>query len=109
MRQCVRLCVLLVALLATLQAQVLPPGTPADVGLSKERLERIKATMDTEIAQSRLAGGVGLVARKGKVAYVETFGMADKEGGRPMQKDTMFDLTKGTLFKQLAYQAIVSR
>jgi hypothetical protein len=42
-------------------------------------------------------------------AYVETFGMADKEGGRPMQKDTMFDLTKGTLFKQLAYQAIVSR
>ena len=46
--------------------------------------------MDTEVAQNRVAGGVALIARKGKIAYFEPFGMADKEAGRPMQKDTIF-------------------
>jgi len=90
MRQGVRLCVVLVALLTTLYAQVLPQVAPGDVGLSQERLQRLKAAMEAEVAQNRLAGGVGLIARKGKIAYLEAFGASDKEARTPMRKDTIF-------------------
>ncbi|HET9362537.1 MAG TPA: serine hydrolase domain-containing protein [Vicinamibacterales bacterium] len=90
MKPGVRLCTVLVALLTTLHAQVLPQAPPGDVGLSKERLQRLKAAMETEVAENRLAGGVGLIARKGKVAYLEPFGAADKEAGTPMRTDTIF-------------------
>src|SRR5262245_10830115 len=77
--------------IATTQAQVPPQTTPPEnVGLSKERLGRIRTAMEKAIAQNRLAGGIGLVARHGKIAYFETYGMADKDAGRPMQKDAIF-------------------
>jgi CubicO group peptidase (beta-lactamase class C family) len=90
MKPFVRLCLASLILLTTIHAQVLPTGAPAEAGLSKERLDRIKTVMEQSIAQNRLAGGVALVARKGKVAYFESFGMADKEAKRPMQKDAIF-------------------
>ena len=79
-----------VTLIATLHAQGLPQGTPESAGLSPERLARLEAAMDAEVAQNRVAGGVGLIARKGKVVWFESFGMADKEAVRPMQKDAIF-------------------
>jgi CubicO group peptidase (beta-lactamase class C family) len=84
------LTVVVVTLIATLHAQGLPQGTPESAGLSPERLARIKTAMDAEVAQNRVAGGVGLIARKGKVVWFESFGMADKEAARPMQKDAIF-------------------
>jgi CubicO group peptidase (beta-lactamase class C family) len=90
MKQCVRIFAVLLALLATTNAQVLPQLAPGEVGLSKERLDRIRTAMENTIARNRLAGGVGLIARRGKIAYFETYGMADKEGGKPMQKDAIF-------------------
>jgi CubicO group peptidase (beta-lactamase class C family) len=90
MKHCVRIFVVLLALLTTTSAQVLPQLAPGEVGLSKERLDRIKTAIEKTIAQNRLAGGVGLIARRGKIAYFETYGMADKEGGKPMQKDAIF-------------------
>jgi CubicO group peptidase (beta-lactamase class C family) len=93
MKQRVRLIMAICASLAiaTMQAQVPPQTTPPEnVGLSKERFGRIRTVMEKEIAQNRLAGGIGLIARRGKIAYFETYGMADKESGRPMQKDAIF-------------------
>jgi CubicO group peptidase (beta-lactamase class C family) len=78
------------ALLAPLAAQPLPETSPENVGLSKERLGRIKIAMDQRISANDMAGGVGLIARKGKVAYFETYGLADKESGKPMRKDAIF-------------------
>jgi CubicO group peptidase (beta-lactamase class C family) len=89
-KQSVRLTAVAVMLIATLHAQGLPQGTPESTGLSPERLARIKTAMDAEVAQNRVAGGVGLIARKGKVVWFESFGMADKEAARPMQKDSIF-------------------
>lgn len=77
-------------LLATAHAQVLQQTAPSDVGLSRERLDRIRPAMEKMVSQNRLAGGIGLVARRGKIAYFETYGMADKESGRPIQKDAIF-------------------
>jgi CubicO group peptidase (beta-lactamase class C family) len=82
--------VIALLLLATAHAQVLQQAAPADVGLSKERLDRIRPAIERMVSQNRLAGGIALVARRGKIAYFETYGMADKESGKPMQKDAIF-------------------
>src|SRR5215470_3940829 len=85
-----RFLILLLFFVFPSQAQVLSPIAPEKVGLSKERLDRIRPAMEKHIADNTLAGGVGLVARRGKIAYFETYGMADKEAGKPMQKDSIF-------------------
>jgi CubicO group peptidase (beta-lactamase class C family) len=76
-----------VLLIAPVQAQVL---APQQVGLSQERLDRIRPAMEKIIADNQMAGAVGLIARRGKMAYFETYGMADKEAGKPMRKDSIF-------------------
>jgi CubicO group peptidase (beta-lactamase class C family) len=90
MKSVLRLFVVFLAFVTITQAQVLPQASPEKVGLSKDRLDRIRQAMDKEIAQNRLAGGIGLVARRGSVAYFETYGYADKESRKPMQKDAIF-------------------
>jgi CubicO group peptidase (beta-lactamase class C family) len=89
MKTCIRLLVALL-LLTTAYAQGISPVAPAEVGLSKERLDRMKPAIEKMVSQNRLAGGIGLIARRGKIAYFDTYGMADKESGRPMQKDAIF-------------------
>lgn len=68
----------------------LKSGTPAEAGLSKERLDRIGAVMQQHVVANRIAGGVGLIARRGKIGYFESWGMMDKEGKQPMRKDAIF-------------------
>ena len=70
--------------------QLLPQGTPAEVGMSRDRLDRIRAVQEKYIAQNQLAGGTALVARKGKVVYFETFGSMDRDSRKPMTKDAIF-------------------
>ena len=71
-------------------AQPLPVVAPKQVGLSAERLARIRPALETEIAKGTLPGAVVIVARKGKVAYFESFGFLDKTKGVPMSKDAIF-------------------
>jgi CubicO group peptidase (beta-lactamase class C family) len=77
-----------VTLLAATKASRL--ATPESVGLSSERLERIGSVIQKGIDDGRLAGGVSLVARHGKIAYLKAFGMADKEAKKPMRTDSIF-------------------
>jgi CubicO group peptidase (beta-lactamase class C family) len=65
---------------------VAPNGT----GLSSDRLERIGAVMNEHVTRGHIAGAIGLIARRGKVGYFETYGFQDKEGGVAMKKDTIF-------------------
>ena len=65
-------------------------AAPHEVGLLAERLERISATAQGFIDEKQLAGAVTLVARRGKVAHFEAYGMMDLEADKPMQKDTIF-------------------
>jgi CubicO group peptidase (beta-lactamase class C family) len=83
--------------LVPLQAQMLPTASPKDVGLSQERLDRIGAFLNDHIAKGDIVGAIALVARQGKVAYSQSFGMMDKEAKKPMAKDAifrMFSMTK---------------
>jgi CubicO group peptidase (beta-lactamase class C family) len=68
----------------------LTAGKPEEAGLSKERLDRIGAAMQQHVAENRVAGAIGLIARRGRIGYFETWGMMDKESGKPMRKDAIF-------------------
>jgi CubicO group peptidase (beta-lactamase class C family) len=71
-------------------AQELPAAKPESVGLSTERLERMSAAVDRNIRDGRIAGGVTLVVRRGRVAWFRAQGMADREAHKPMRPDTIF-------------------
>jgi CubicO group peptidase (beta-lactamase class C family) len=86
------------ALLASLLALVPCPGWPSpisrvapeEVGLSSKGLERVSRFLKDEVARGNVPGVVVLVARKGKVAYFESFGVRDPATGVPMTNDTIF-------------------
>lgn len=71
-------------------AESLPSATPEQVGLSAERLSRVGDALKAEIAKGKLPGAVALVARKGRVAYFESFGLRDKAAGTAMTSDAIF-------------------
>jgi CubicO group peptidase (beta-lactamase class C family) len=93
-----RLAALLLAALlsAPAYAQTLSRARPEDVGLSSERLQRLSAALRSYVKDDKLAGGVVLVARRGKVVHFEAFGLRDREAGGPMREDTIFRIASQT-------------
>ena len=85
-----RILLLAISLLASAVGAELPRATPAEVGLSQERLDRITQALESSVDQGHIAGAIGVVARKGKIAYWQNVGMADREGERVMADDAIF-------------------
>jgi CubicO group peptidase (beta-lactamase class C family) len=91
-----RLVITLACLLASLavpltaSADALSMVTPQQAGLSSERLARLARTLNTEIEKARMPGAVMLIARRGGIGYLETFGKLDPAGSTPMTKDAIF-------------------
>ncbi|MBI3683263.1 MAG: beta-lactamase family protein [Acidobacteria bacterium] len=81
---------LLVLLVQSLPAEVLPAASPDQTGLSRERLARIARTMNQHVEANHVSGAIGLIARRGKIGYFETYGFQDKESAKPMPKDAIF-------------------
>jgi CubicO group peptidase (beta-lactamase class C family) len=81
--------VLLIAL-TPVCGQGLPQASPASVGLSQERLDRITAVMQQHVDEGLLAGVAALVARDGKVAYLHSVGMQDREKSVAMTPEAIF-------------------
>ena len=84
--------ILLAGVLAAARADELPMARPADVGLSAERLARLDAAMQAEVDTGRKAGIVALIARRGRVAHLKAFGMAERESNAAMRTDSLFRL-----------------
>lgn len=80
----------LMLLVGLAYAGSLTSAEPSSVGLSSDRLSRITAAMESDVAAGRIAGAVGLIARNGQVAYFEARGKADRERGVAMRPDTVF-------------------
>ena len=78
------------------QAQQLSHAVPEEVGLSSARLERLSAVLTQYVEEEQLPGVVALVARKGRVAYLEAFGHRDRESGAPQQADDIFRIASQT-------------
>lgn len=80
----------LVLLTGTVAAKELPDSKPERVGLSSERLERLTDLMNARVADGTMVGGLGMIARNGKIVYTKTYGQADREVGRAMTEDAIF-------------------
>ena len=65
-------------------------GQPELVGLSSPRLKRLGDAFKTEVDSNKIAGAVVLIARHGKVAYLEPFGFQDREKQVSMEADAIF-------------------
>jgi len=90
--------VLVFSLLAAARAGAadLPTAKPEQVGLSSERLDRMTQVLRVDVERGRIPGAVVLVARKGRVAYLESVGFRDKTAGTPMTPDTIFRIASMT-------------
>jgi CubicO group peptidase (beta-lactamase class C family) len=84
------LCAVLLLLAGTVAAKELPDIKPERVGVSAERLERLTELMNARVADGTMVGGLGMIARNGKIVYSETYGQADREAGRAMTEDAIF-------------------
>ncbi|HEX2829596.1 MAG TPA: serine hydrolase domain-containing protein [Burkholderiales bacterium] len=74
----------------------IPRAEPEAVGLSSERLGRIGAAVNSEIAAGRLPGAVIAIARRGKLAYLEAFGHLDRQAQTAMPVDAVFSIASMT-------------
>jgi CubicO group peptidase (beta-lactamase class C family) len=63
---------------------------PEEVGLSSERLQRIRDTVQRHIEGHDISGAITLVARRGRVAHWEANGLMDLESSKPMARNALF-------------------
>jgi CubicO group peptidase (beta-lactamase class C family) len=84
-----------VSFVPVLRAAV-PTARPEEVGLSSARLARIAELVQRHIDARNVSGGVTLIARHGRVAHHEAYGLMDIDSKRPMQKDAVFRIMSMT-------------
>jgi len=76
------------------------PGTalvpPESVGFSSEGLKTMKQTMRALVDEGKLAGLTTLVARHGKVVYLDAYGVQDLTTKKPVASNTIFRLASMT-------------
>jgi CubicO group peptidase (beta-lactamase class C family) len=77
-------------------AASLPTAKPEEVGLSSAALQRIGRALKADVDNGQLAGAVVVVARKGRIAYMESIGFRDKATGAPMTPDAIFRIASMT-------------
>lgn len=91
--------VLAAAMLPAL-AQVAPKTPPAydgRAGVARIDKARIDAALRRFVDAGKIVGASALVVQDDREAYIGTFGMADREAGRPMARDTVvliYSMTK---------------
>lgn len=73
-------------------AAPLPKAAPEEVGLSSARLEKLTATVKQWVDKKEIPGAVTLVARKGKLVYVNVQGFRDAAKGEALAEDSIFRL-----------------
>jgi CubicO group peptidase (beta-lactamase class C family) len=74
----------------------LPTSKPEDVGMSSERLARVKVAMQRYVDQKLVPGVVTLIARRGRVIHFEAVGFRDPESQAPMTTDAIFRIASMT-------------
>jgi len=97
-RLCVQagLVVISIALLAAPLPARAQTARPESLGLASERLERVAELMQREIAAQAFPGAVTLIARNGRIAWLEAQGLMDVESGRRMRADAVFRIMSMT-------------
>ena len=63
---------------------------PGEVGLDEQRLARIDGHFKGYVDAGKLPGWQVMVSRRGKVAHFSSYGLLDKEDGRPVEADSLW-------------------
>ncbi|MCW2719930.1 serine hydrolase [Pseudonocardia sp.] len=71
-------------------AQIKVDAEPGEVGFDADRLGRIDSHFRRYVDDGRLPGWTIAVARRGRVAHLAHYGLADVEAGRPVADDTLW-------------------
>ena len=58
--------------------------------MSAEKLAKVGEIMNGFIKDKKIAGGIVLVARNGKLVFQETYGLRNLDGKLPVERDTIF-------------------
>ncbi len=90
------LCLFGVLLTGTSAAEEVPTAKPEDVGVSSVRVAELSKFMRSLIDKGKIAGGVTMMGRHGKVIHLNAVGMADREAKKPMQTDAIFRIASMT-------------
>jgi CubicO group peptidase (beta-lactamase class C family) len=69
---------------------------PEDVGLSSEKLKNIEKTIDTILKEKMAPGAQVLVARKGKVVYLKSFGHHTNDQQEKVKNSDLYDVASLT-------------
>ena len=69
---------------------------PENVGMSSQRLQRIRDALQADIDKGVVPGAVALVARHGKIAFLEALGYRDREASAAIAPDTIFRIASMT-------------
>jgi CubicO group peptidase (beta-lactamase class C family) len=72
------------------RAQSLGYAKPEEAGFSRERLDRIVSTINTDIGKGTIPGATLLIVRNGKIAFHESFGWLDPTTKTPMPRNAIF-------------------
>jgi CubicO group peptidase (beta-lactamase class C family) len=80
-----------VLLPAAALSQPLPSADrPEDLGISSQRLERVREQMKADVQSGRIPGAVLLIARNGKIAWLDALGFQERRAKTPMRSDAIF-------------------
>ena len=74
----------------------LPFAEPEEVGVSSERLSRIRPALQRFIDEEMDPNFITMVIRHGKIVHYEAQGYMDFESKKPVQKDTIYRLWSNT-------------
>jgi CubicO group peptidase (beta-lactamase class C family) len=73
-----------------------PVANPEQLGFSSARLQHLTETYQGYVDRGELPGAVLLIARGGKIAYLQAVGYQDREKQTPMKVDAIFRLASMT-------------
>lgn len=68
----------------------------AEAGLSSAKLKRLDALLQDAVDRHEIAGGVALLARRGRIGHLSAIGWRDAEAKTPMTPDTLFRIASMT-------------
>jgi CubicO group peptidase (beta-lactamase class C family) len=68
----------------------LPAARPENVGLSPDALQRLALALQSRVDRGHIPGAVALIARHGKIAFHQAFGVRDPADAAPMATDAIF-------------------
>jgi CubicO group peptidase (beta-lactamase class C family) len=101
-KSCLALCAGLLIFGGDVRAEDVVPNDPLAwakpeaVGMSSERLDRIKPILLADIEKGLTPGAVLAIARHGKLVLFEAYGWRDKQANVAMTKDTIFNIASMT-------------